>query len=251
MLALCYKQQGDHHDGDGLTYDSLTLPVLRIEMSSQPTLASRFWYFTFSVTPLAWCKDTIYISNCKTFVAFYSVLTDSYLNRNYSIPSLLYFMQDEKLKALRFHYDGWRMLFPACCQIGKDAGPHAVVWPTSLQYILWTKPNTAWFLPPSQWGWGLFLPCQYRWFCQYWSSRCSQWHSLHYIQRHRDATGTCGWPDRNVNGGRSNALTDESHVERSRFFSALMTGMVRDEEHNIGFRLINGNAPVAISTIIP
>lgn len=50
---------------------------------------------------------------------------------------------------------------------------------------------------------------------------------------------------------RRNALTDESHVERSHFFSALMAGMVRDEEHNIGFRLINGNAPVAISTIIP
>ena len=50
---------------------------------------------------------------------------------------------------------------------------------------------------------------------------------------------------------RRNALTDDSHVERSRFFSALMAGMVRDEEHNIGFRLINGNAPIAISTIIP
>lgn len=50
---------------------------------------------------------------------------------------------------------------------------------------------------------------------------------------------------------RRNALTDESHIERSRFFSALMAGMVRDEEHNIGFSLINGNAPIAISTIIP
>ena len=50
---------------------------------------------------------------------------------------------------------------------------------------------------------------------------------------------------------RRNALTDESHIERSRFFSALMAGMVRDEEHNIEFRLINGNAPIAISTIIP
>ena len=50
---------------------------------------------------------------------------------------------------------------------------------------------------------------------------------------------------------RRNALTDESHVERSRFFSALMAGMVRDEEHNIGFRLINGNASIAISAIIP
>ena len=50
---------------------------------------------------------------------------------------------------------------------------------------------------------------------------------------------------------RRKALTDDSHVERSRFFSALMVGMVRDEEHNIGFRLINGNTPIAISTIIP
>lgn len=50
---------------------------------------------------------------------------------------------------------------------------------------------------------------------------------------------------------RRNALTDESHVERSRFFSALMAGMVRDEEHNIGFSLINGNASIAISAIIP
>ena len=50
---------------------------------------------------------------------------------------------------------------------------------------------------------------------------------------------------------RRNALTDDTHVERSRFFSALMAGMVRDEDHNIGFRLIYGNAPIAISTIIP
>lgn len=50
---------------------------------------------------------------------------------------------------------------------------------------------------------------------------------------------------------RRKALTDDSHVERSRFFSALMVGMVQDEEHNIGFRHINGNAPIPISTIIP
>lgn len=48
---------------------------------------------------------------------------------------------------------------------------------------------------------------------------------------------------------RRKALTDEPNVERSRFFSALMAGNVRDEEHNIEFCHINGNEPVTLTSI--
>lgn len=48
---------------------------------------------------------------------------------------------------------------------------------------------------------------------------------------------------------RRKALTDEPNMERSRFFSALMTGNVQDEEHNIEFCHINGNEPVTLASI--
>ena len=49
---------------------------------------------------------------------------------------------------------------------------------------------------------------------------------------------------------RRNTLTDDSHTGRSRFFSELMTGSVRDEEHNTTFCHINGNELVNLSTLI-
>ena len=48
---------------------------------------------------------------------------------------------------------------------------------------------------------------------------------------------------------RRNVLTDDSHAERSRFFSAMMAGPVRDEEHATTFCHVNGNNPVLLSAL--
>ena len=45
-------------------------------------------------------------------------------------------------------------------------------------------------------------------------------------------------------------LTDDSHVERSRFFSELMTGSVRDEEHNTTFCHVLGSEVISLPTLI-
>lgn len=49
---------------------------------------------------------------------------------------------------------------------------------------------------------------------------------------------------------RRNTLTDDSHAERSRFFSELMTGSVRDEEHNTTFCHVVGGEVITLPTLI-
>ena len=49
---------------------------------------------------------------------------------------------------------------------------------------------------------------------------------------------------------RRNTLTDDSHAERSRFFSDLMAGSVRDEEHNTTFCHVVGGEVLTLSTLI-
>ena len=49
---------------------------------------------------------------------------------------------------------------------------------------------------------------------------------------------------------RRNTLTDDSHAERSRFFSDLMAGSVRDEEHNTTFCHVVGGEVLTLPTLI-
>ncbi len=49
---------------------------------------------------------------------------------------------------------------------------------------------------------------------------------------------------------RRNTLTDDSHAERSRFFSELMTGSVRDEENDTTFCHVVGGEVLTLSTLI-
>lgn len=68
-------------------------------------------------------------------------------------------------------------------------------------------------------------------------------------------TGVIATPPQNVEEKvkarqRRNTLTDDSHAERSRFFSDLMAGSVRDEDHNTTFCHVNGNEPINLSTLI-
>lgn len=68
-------------------------------------------------------------------------------------------------------------------------------------------------------------------------------------------TGVIATPPQNVEElvkarQRRNTLTDDSHAERSRFFSDLMAGSVRDEEHNTTFCHVVGSEVITLPALI-
>lgn len=68
-------------------------------------------------------------------------------------------------------------------------------------------------------------------------------------------TGVIATPPQNVEElvkarQRRNTLTDDSHAERSRFFSDLMAGSVRDDKHNTTFCHVNGREMITLPILI-